>query len=246
MIYCFDLDGTICSSVENSQYHLALPDRVVVDEINRLYDSGNTIKIMTARGCVSKVDHTELTKKQLEEWGVKYNELLMNIKPHAHYFIDDKGYNIEDWKKQIPLKKGIIAGAFDVIHPGYVRMFNDAKLYCNYLTVALHVDPSIERNHKLKPVHSVSERTEILLSMKNVDSVVYYSSENEFHDHLKSGHYDIRFLGTDYKDGSYTGKDINIEVIWLDRESHNYSSTKLKADIYESICLKKMECENYD
>lgn len=246
MIYCFDLDGTICSSVENSQYHLAVPDRVVVNEINRLYDSGNTIKIMTARGCVSKIDHTELTKRQLNEWGIKYHELLMNIKPHAHYFIDDKGYNITDWKKKIPVKSGIIAGAFDIIHPGYVRMFSDAKMFCNYLTVALHIDPSTEREYKLKPVHSMSERTEILLSMKNVDKVVYYSSEEEYHNHLKSGNYDIRFLGTDYKDGSYTGKGIDIDIVWLDRDSHNYSSTRLKNLIYESISLKKLEFEKYD
>jgi glycerol-3-phosphate cytidylyltransferase len=170
----------------------------------------------------------------------------MFCKPTADIFIDDKGINVEDWKKEIPIKRGIIAGAFDVIHPGYIRMFNDAKMHCNNLTVALHIDPSTERNYKLKPVHTASERTEILLAMRDVDEVVYYSSENEFHEHLRSGNYDVRFLGTDYKNGSYTGKDIDIEVVWLDRESHNYSSTKLKTDIYESIRLKKIEFENYD
>jgi len=54
MIYCFDLDGTICSSVENSEYYNSIPDKTVVDEINRLYDSGHEIIIMTARGCVSE------------------------------------------------------------------------------------------------------------------------------------------------------------------------------------------------
>ena len=47
---------------------------------------------MTARGCVSNVDHTVLTKRQLKLWGVKHHELLMNIKPHAHWFIDDKEF----------------------------------------------------------------------------------------------------------------------------------------------------------
>lgn len=238
MIYCFDLDGTICTSVENSQYELALPDQFVVNEINRLYDEGHTIKIMTARGSVSKIDYTDITKNQLNEWGVKYHELLMNIKPHAHLFIDDKGVNIDDWKKTIPLKKGIVSGAFDIIHPGYIRMFHDAKMYCNHLTIALHEDPSTEREYKLKPIHSTQERIEILKSIKYIDAIVQYSCEEEFHQYLKSKEYQIRFLGTDYKDGSYTGKDIDIDIIWLNRE-HNYSTTKLKNLIYNSIKDKK-------
>ena len=47
--------------------------------------------------------------------------------------------------------------------------------------------------------------------------------------------YDIRFLGSDYLDGSYTGKHIPIEIVWLGRDDHEYSSTKLKRDIYNSV-----------
>jgi len=38
----------------------------------------------------------DLTKQQLEEWGVKYHELIMG-KPHADYFIDDKGVNADEF-----------------------------------------------------------------------------------------------------------------------------------------------------
>jgi glycerol-3-phosphate cytidylyltransferase len=165
----------------------------------------------------------------------------MFCKPTADIFVDDKAVNVEDWKKKQLPKIGIVAGAFDIIHPGYVRMFRDAKQYCNHLTVALHKDPSTERSHKLKPVLSVEERTEILLAMKDVDSVIYYSTEEEFLNYLRSGRYDIRFIGSDYNDGSYTGKDINIEIIWVDRKNHNYSTTRLKTQIYESIKLKNGE-----
>lgn len=251
MRYCFDIDGTLCDTPNNEKgkpdYENAQPIPFMVEQVNKLYDEGNYIILQTARGKGSGIDHTDLTKKQLDDWGYKYHELFpMFCKPTADIFIDDKGINVEDWKKKQPLKKGIIAGAFDIIHPGYVRMFKDAKKYCNYLTVALHIDPSLERDYKLKPVHSVLERTEILLSMKHIDSIVYYSVEEQFHNYLKSGEYDIRFLGTDYQNGSYTGKEIDIDVVWLDRESHEYSSTRLKNLIYESINLKKIEFENYD
>ena len=132
---------------------------------------------------------------------------------------------------------GIIAGAFDLIHPGYIRLFKEAKLHCNHLTVALHEDPSLARPHKLKPVHSVEERKEILRAIKYVDDIVVYQAEETFHWYLESGDYDIRFLGDDYADGSYTGKDIDIDIVWLSRE-HGYSTTKLKNKIYDSILEK--------
>ena len=114
-------------------------------------------------------------------------------KPTADLFIDDKGINVEDWKKTRPEKKGIIAGNFDVIHPGYIRMFKEAKEHCNHLTVALHEDPSIARPNKLKPVQTVEDRKEILHAIKYVDDVVVYQAEETFHHYLKDYH--IRFLG---------------------------------------------------
>ena len=238
MKYCFDLDGTICDTPcdpdgHGQRYWDSTPISFMVETINRLYDEGNHIIIMTARGRGSGKDWTELTTNSLKEWGVKYHELEpMFHKPTADIFIDDKGINVEDWKKTLPTKKGIIAGAFDIIHPGYVRLFKEAKEHCNHLTIALHEDPSMARPHKLKPVHSVEERKEILKSIKYVDDVVVYQAEETFLSYLKD--YDIRFLGDDYRDGSYTGKDKPIDIIWLDR-SHNYSTTKLKLKIYNSI-----------
>ena len=232
MIYCFDLDGTICTSVKNSQYELAEPDTSVINNIRALYEHGHIIKIMTARGCVSKVDHTDLTTRQLKEWGVPYDELIMNLKPHADLFIDDKAINILDWKKKKFNKFGILAGAFDIIHPGYVRMFKEAKTHCDYLTVALHIDPSLE-NAKPKPIHSIDEREEILLSMRNVDEVVRYQTEEDLYCILVSKSHDIRFLGSDYLSRQYTGPDLPIPIVWIDRD-HNYSTTDLKLKIKES------------
>ena len=249
MNYCFDLDGTICDTPSKDSkplYHEANPIPFMVEQVNRLFDEGNKIIIMTARGRGSGKNWTDWTIKQLDMWGVKYHELEpMFHKPTADLFIDDKGINVEEWKKTIPVKKGIIAGAFDVIHPGYIEMFRDAKTYCNHLTVALHLDPSIERDIKLKPVHTKEERKEILLALKDVDEVVYYEVENGFLNYLRSGDYHIRFLGTDYIKGNYTGKDIPIDIVWLNR-NHDYSTTRLKTLIYNSVKERKDKELCYD
>lgn len=241
MRYCFDLDGTICNtplreSDRKPGYLESTPFPYMVETVNRLYDEGNYIIIMTARGRGSGIDWTELTQRQLSDWGVKYHEIEpMFHKPNADIFIDDKGIDVEEWKKHQPLKKGIVAGAFDLMHPGYTRMFSFAKQHCNYLTVALHVDPTTERDWKLAPVQSVEDRKEILLALRDVDQVITYESEDEFLDMLDSGEYHLRFLGDDYNDGSYSGVGIGLPIVWIPRREHHYSTTRLKNLIYQSI-----------
>ena len=90
MIYCFDIDGTICTQVDDGEYKNAKPIKNRIKKINKLYDQGNKIIFLTARGFVTKINWYELTTSQLEKWGVQYHELYLT-KPHADIYIDDKG-----------------------------------------------------------------------------------------------------------------------------------------------------------
>ena len=236
MRYCFDIDGTICITPNKNgvpDYVNSQPIPIMIKFINNLYDEGHFIIFQTARGKSSGIDWTELTKKHLKEWGFKYHELFdMFCKPTVDIFVDDKGINVEEWKLKQPLIKGIIAGAFDLIHPGYIQMFKEAKRYCNHLSIALHDNPCLERPHKIKPVQNVNERMEILNAIKYIDNVFIYKLEEEFLSSLIN--FDIRFLGMDYKNGDYTGKGLPIKIVWIKRD-HSYSTTKLKKNIFNSL-----------
>lgn len=129
--------------------------------------------------------------------------------------------------------KGVIAGNFDVIHPGYIDMFKEMKKNCTTLIVLLHSDPSIERPHKLKPILSVEERKELLMSIRYVDDVISYTYEAQLYDLLKLGEFDKRFLGDDYKGKPFTGDDLRLPIHYLDR-SHGWSTTKFKKLIAQS------------
>lgn len=104
MIYCFDIDGTICSQRDDGRYELALPwdDRIAM--INKLYDEGNRIVFHTARGMGRYKGNKRFvednfyvfTLQQLAAWGVKFHELHMG-KIHADIFVDDKGENAGDF-----------------------------------------------------------------------------------------------------------------------------------------------------
>jgi glycerol-3-phosphate cytidylyltransferase len=129
---------------------------------------------------------------------------------------------------------GLIAGSFDLIHPGYIRMFNDAKTICKILIVALQDDPTLDRPNKNKPVQSWQERKMILESLRQVDDVIYYSTESELEKIIRNFSYDVRILGSDYKDINFLGKDLDKPVYFCDR-THNYSLTSLKKKIAESM-----------
>lgn len=89
-----DIDGTICSLVED--YNFSEPIQSHIDKVNKLYDEGHKIIYYTARGQKTKKDWTELTKKQLVDWGCKHHELIMGHKPHYDLFICDKSIRIEE------------------------------------------------------------------------------------------------------------------------------------------------------
>ena len=129
---------------------------------------------------------------------------------------------------------GVIAGNFDVIHPGYVYMFDECKKHCDILLLLLHEDPSIERPEKIKPILDLNERNMILSSLKQIDRIITYQIESDLYDILKSQQIDIRFLGDDYKDKAFTGDDLGIPIHYLDR-SHGWSTTKFKKMIAESV-----------
>lgn len=129
--------------------------------------------------------------------------------------------------------KGVIAGNFDVIHPGYIKMFKEMEQHCNTLVVLLHTDPSIERPHKLKPILTSEERREMLFQIRPIEDVIRYTYEEQLLDLLKMGEFDIRFLGDDYKDKPFTGDNLNIPVHYLNRD-HGWSTTKFKKLIAES------------
>ena len=130
-------------------------------------------------------------------------------------------------------KTGVIAGNFDVIHPGYIYLFDECKNHCTELIILLHEDPSIERPEKLKPILSLEERKMILSSLIQVDRIETYKLESDLYKLLSNLTIDIRFLGDDYKNKSFTGDDLNIPIHFLDR-SHGWSTTKFKNKIAEN------------
>lgn len=138
---------------------------------------------------------------------------------------------------KVAAKVGVIAGSFDILHPGYIRMFREAKeKACDYLIVLLQDDPTLNRPNKCKPVQSWDERKEILESIKYIDAIWYYNSESSLYRILdtQKEKISVRILGDDYRDKSFTGDDLDIPIYFCQR-NHDYSLTDLKNRIANSL-----------
>ena len=130
---------------------------------------------------------------------------------------------------------GIIAGNFDVIHPGYIHMFNEMKKHVDEIYVLLHIDPSLNRPEKIKPLLSIEERKMTLLALKGISNVLSYNSEKELLKLIIEINPAVRFLGDDYINRvSYTGYGLPPKIIFLKRD-HGWSTTKFKNLIANSI-----------
>jgi quercetin dioxygenase-like cupin family protein len=90
-----DLDNTLCVT-KDSDYINSKPIEERIRYINDLKEQGNFITIWTARGSTTGIDHKDLTIRQLDEWGIKYDNLLMG-KPSYDIYIDDKSFNSDTY-----------------------------------------------------------------------------------------------------------------------------------------------------
>lgn len=237
MIYAFDLDGTLVSLTHKTGgYSHAFPFYDRIAKVNKLYDEGHEIIIYTARGCVSGLtEQLEiLTHNQLKAFGIKHHKLVMGQKIHYDLLIDDKAITADTYFGTV-FRQGIIAGNFDVMHPGYIQMFEDAAARCDSLLVALHADPSLERPDKLKPILSIDDRHSMLLSLKAVSSVIIYKKEEDLLGILKQYPRHIRILGSDYKDKEFTGSELEGNTVYYHERTTGWSTTDFKKKIAASI-----------
>jgi glycerol-3-phosphate cytidylyltransferase len=125
--------------------------------------------------------------------------------------------------------RGFACGVFDLYHPGHVLMLRDCKKHCDHLTVALNRSENFDESinpGKRKPFFTLEERRMVLESIKYVDEILDYQSEEELTEIMSNGNFDVRFLGDDYKGKPITAAEAIKKIVYIDR-SHGYSTSKL-------------------
>ena len=142
------------------------------------------------------------------------------------------------------MKVGITFSTFDLLHAGHIGMLREAKQHCDYLIVGLQTDPTIDRPQKNKPVQTLVERYAQLNAVKFVDEIVPYQTEQDVIDILELFEIDVRFLGEEYREMDFTGKDVcrkrGIEL-YFNKRDHRFSSSDLRKRVAEAENEKHRE-----
>ena len=146
-------------------------------------------------------------------------------------------------KEQYKEIVGFTAGNFDLLHPGYIITFEEAKRHCDKFLIFLQRDPSLTRFTKYKPVIPLYDRYKALMAVEYVDEVYVYQTEEELYNLIKFWKPDIRILGEDYIGKGFTGDDLPPKIIYTSR-SHGWSTTKLKDLITQQTIKQNPEMVN--
>jgi len=134
-------------------------------------------------------------------------------------------------------KRGITFSAFDLFHSGHVAMLKEAKSNCDYLMVGLQTDPTIDRQEKNKPIQSVFERYVQLEGCKYIDEIIPYETEKDLIDILLTYDINIRFVGEEYRQNDFTGKQLCVDKgieIYYNKRQHSFSTTGLRKRIEQN------------
>ncbi len=132
------------------------------------------------------------------------------------------------------MKKVLVFGAFDLLHPGHISLFEQAKKYGDVLAVVVGRDSTIEEVKGKKPKYNEQQRMKAVNESPYVDEV-YLGNEEDKYSIIESIKPDIICLGYDQnsfsKDlkTSLVKRGLRTKVVRLEPyEEHKYKSSKLK------------------
>ena len=138
MRWCFDLDNTLVRT-QGSDYENSTPIEAAIKKVQEYKRNGDHIIIMTARGSGSKKDWREFTEKQLLEFGIPYDQLIVGLKPGGvDVFVDDKAINALDWLED---EETALSRIETKEHKKGIQIFDPYFPYAKSIFDELGIDP---------------------------------------------------------------------------------------------------------
>jgi len=110
-----------------------------------------------------------------------------------------------------------VNGAFDILHIGHIKLLKHAAAM-GHLRVGIDTDDRIkELKGPTRPFNCFKDREEFLLSLRFVDDVVSFSTEEELIDQIKLYQPDIMVIGSDYKNRRIIGAEHVGKIVYFNR-----------------------------
>jgi len=110
-----------------------------------------------------------------------------------------------------------VNGTFDVLHIGHIKLLEFAKSY-GEVRVGVDCDQRVKsKKGTLRPINNLEDRMDFLSSIKFVDSVVSFSSDEELISRIKEYKPDLMIIGSDYKEENIIGSEFIPKIVFFDR-----------------------------
>ena len=120
-----------------------------------------------------------------------------------------------------------VNGCFDVLHRGHIELLKFAKSQGMCLIVGIDTDSRVKSmKGENRPFNNEKDRQYFLESIRYVDKVVVFDSENQLKKHLLEHKIDVMIVGSDWKGKPVVGQEIVKNVVFFDRVG-NYSTTRI-------------------
>ena len=170
----------------------------------------------------------------IPEYDEIYSSVIERYKDDPHRFgLDSYRYKLDAGRviNKKGVKIGYLSGTFDLFHYGHLALLRRAKEQCDYLIVGVHPNA----NHKAKKTFiPFEERMAVVGGCRYVDKVVESCLEDS--DAWDRHHYDILFVGSDYKGTERFRRyeeyfaDKGVEIMYFDY-TQGTSSTQIRENI---------------
>jgi D-glycero-beta-D-manno-heptose 1-phosphate adenylyltransferase len=122
---------------------------------------------------------------------------------------------------------GFVNGCFDVLHVGHIEMLKKCSDSADTLVVAIDSDLRIKKNKGIdRPFNNVQDRKKMLMSLKMVDVVFSFDTDQELENIVKCLNPDIMMVGEEYKNKKVIGSEYAKELKFF-RRLDGYSTTKI-------------------
>ncbi len=124
------------------------------------------------------------------------------------------------------IKIGFTNGCYDILHYGHLQLLNFLKLNCDVVLVGIDSDRRVKENKGPdRPINNAAERAYALESLKSVDDVFIFDSEQELRNLVRDLEVDLMVVGSDYKNKEVVGSEHAKNLIFFEKID-GYSTTK--------------------